>query len=126
MKIKIYKIFNYFFAAVWLINGLFCKLVNFAPRHEEIVRRILGGEHSEFLTRAIGAAEICMVIWILSGIFPRLSAATQIFIVASMNILEFFLAPDLLLFGRLNIVVAAAFICVIYVNEFYLKPKTNV
>lgn len=124
MQIKTRKIFDYFIAAVWLINGLFCKLLNFAPRHEEIVRRILGGGHSVFLTRAIGIAEIFMMIWILSGIKSRLNAATQMLIVAAMNILEFFLAPDLLLFGRLNIVVAFAFIVVIYVNEFYLEPKT--
>lgn len=124
MQIKTHKIFRYLIAAVWLINGLFCKLLNLAPRHEEIVRRILGGEYSVFLTRTIGAAEIFMMLWILSGIKSRLNAATQILIVAAMNVLEFFLAPDLLLFGRANAVVAAAFIAVIYVNEFYLKPRT--
>lgn len=124
MKFKRHKILKYLIASVWLINGLFCKLLNFVPRHEEIVRRILGGEHSVFLTRTIGVAEICMTIWILSEILPRLNAATQILIIAAMNVLEFFLAPDLLLFGRVNIVIAAAFIALIYVNEFYLKPKT--
>lgn len=123
MQIKTHKIINFFIATVWLINGLFCKLLNFVPRHEEIVRRILGGDHSVFLTRAIGAAEICMMIWILSGIKSRLNAVAQIVIIASMNVLEFFLAPDLLLFGRANIVVAALFCLLIYADEFHLKRK---
>jgi hypothetical protein len=41
-------------AAAWLVNGLFCKVLNFVPRHEEIVRRILGDEYSVFLTKASG------------------------------------------------------------------------
>ncbi len=123
MQTKIYRIIRYFIALVWLINGLFCKLLNFVPRHEEIVRRILGGDYSVFLTRSIGAAEICMTIWILSGIQKKLNAVVQIVIVASMNIIEFFLAPDLLLFGKGNAVFAAAFIAVIYANEFYLNRK---
>lgn len=123
MKFKIYKIIKYFIALVWLINGLYCKLLGFVPRHEEIVRRILGGEYSGILTKLIGAAEIGMFVWVLSGIFPKPNAVTQIIIIAAMNILEFFLVPDLLLFGRLNIIVAAFFIAVIYTNEFYFRFK---
>lgn len=125
MKFKIYKIIKYFIALVWLINGLYCKLLGFVPRHEEIVRRILGGEYAGILTKLIGVAEIGMFIWILSGIFPKLNAVTQIIIIAAMNILEFFLAPDLLLFGRANALVALIFIVLIYVNEFYLKAQTD-
>lgn len=123
MPAKTYKIVRYFIALVWLINGLLCKLLNFVPRHEEIVRRILGGEYSVFLTRAVGLAEICMTVWILSGIKTKLNAVTQIVIIAAMNILEFYLAPDLLLWGKWNIVVAVLFIAVIYSNEFYLDRK---
>lgn len=123
MQTKTYKIIRYFIASVWLVNGLFCKLLNLAPRHEEIVRRILGGEYSVFLTKTIGLAEICMTVWILSGILPRLNAAAQILLIAAMNVLEFYLAPDLLLWGRWNIVVASLFIVLIYANEFHLNRK---
>lgn len=123
MPAETYKIVRCFIALVWLINGLFCKLLNFAPRHEEIVRRILGGEYSVFLTRAIGLAEICMTVWVLSGILTKFNAITQIVIIAAMNVLEFYLAPDLLLWGKWNIVVASLFIAVIYINEFYLNRK---
>ena len=121
VKISLHKILNYFIAAVWLINGLFCKVLNFVPRHEEIVRRILGDEYSFFLTKAIGAAEICMAIWILSRIMPRLNAMTQMFIVGLMNIIEFFFVSDLLLWGKANIVFASIFIWLVYFNEFRLN-----
>ena len=123
MNFSIYKILTYLIACVWLINGLFCKVLNFVPRHEQIVRRILGGEHSELITKIIGVAEICMTIWILSRIKPRLNAIVQIIIIAAMNILEFLIAPDLLLWGRANAVVALMFIAVIYFNEFYLNSE---
>lgn len=114
---------KYFIALVWLVNGLFCKLLGLVPRHQEIVGRILSAEFSGVLTKMIGAAEIGMTVWILSGVAPRLNAVTQILLVAAMNIIEFFLAPDLLWWGKGNAIFALAFIVLIYANEFYLKPS---
>jgi hypothetical protein len=108
---------------VWLINGLFCKVLNLVPRHQEIVGRILGEEYSWLFTKAIGVAEIFMVVWILSRIKSRVCAMFQMVIVGSMNVIEFFLVPDLLLFGRMNIVFASLFIALIYVNEFILGKR---
>src|SRR5258705_518373 len=101
---------NYFIAAVWLGNGLFCKVLDLVPRHRAIVGRILGEAQANLITKAIGFAEIAMTIWILTGIQSRLNAITQIIIVAAMNVLEFFLAPDLLLWGRFNAMIAFLFI----------------
>jgi hypothetical protein len=122
---KKHKILTYFIATVWLINGLFCKVLNLVPRHEQIVGQILGQDHSRPLTILIGLSEIAMAIWILTKIKPRLNAIVQMTIVATMNILEFILTPDLLLWGRLNIVFAFLFIGLIYYNEFNLTNKPN-
>lgn len=108
---------------VWLINGLFCKLLNLVPRHEEIVARILGTQHATLYTKLIGVSEILMFIWIISRIKPRLCAIVQIVIIAAMNTLEFFLVPDLLLFGKVNSLVALFFIGVIAYKEFVLEKK---
>jgi hypothetical protein len=43
-----------------------------------------------------------------------------------MNVVEFTLAPDLLLFGRMNIVFASIFIALIYVHEFLLNKRVAV
>ena len=114
---------NYFIAAVWIINGLFCKVLNLVPRHQEIVASILGNDHARLLTIAIGISEIAMAVWILSGIRRRLNAITQIIIIATMNVLEFILVPDLLLWGRFNVLFAFLFILLIFYNEFYGKNK---
>ena len=114
---------NYLIAAVWLVNGLFCKLLNFVPRHMAIVARILGSDHAQFLTRMIGLGEIVMAVWIISGISRKVNALVQIIVILSMNILEAILTPDLLLWGRFNALFALLFVLVIYYNEFYsYKP----
>ena len=122
-KTSIYKILTYCIAVVWIANGLFCKVLNFVPRHEEIVARILGSDHSRILTILIGLSEIIMAIWILSGYKTRLNAIVQIAVVAIMNLLEFILVPDLLLWGKLNSLFAFIFISVVYFNEFYFNKK---
>ncbi|MEE9407078.1 MAG: hypothetical protein V3V28_03275 [Polaribacter sp.] len=67
-----------------------------------------------------------MVIWILSGFKSKLNSLLQIAVIITMNIIEFTLAKDLLLFGKLNIVIAFLFVLVIYYQEFILKEKRNV
>lgn len=99
------------FAAVWLVNGLFCKVLDGVPRHRAIVSRILGADHALAWTRAIGLGEMLFAVWIFWGIHGRVSMWVQVVLVAVMNLIEFLLAPDLLLFGRLNSVVALAYIC---------------
>jgi hypothetical protein len=122
-KSIIHKILNIFISLVWLINGLYAKVLGFVPRHQEIVARILGSEISFIAVKVIGVLEICMFAWVISRKFSRLAAIMQIVIVLTMNILEFILVPDLLLFGRMNIIIALVFVSVIYVNEFIIKPK---
>jgi len=122
-KVKIHHIINYLIALVWIANGLFCKVMNLVPRHKQIVTRILGGEHAVLFTKLIGVAEILMALWILTNIKPRLNAAAQILIIATMNTIEFILAPDLLLWGRANAIFAFMFIVLIYYNEFVLNKK---
>ncbi len=105
-------------AAVWFVNGLICKVLGLVPRHREIVGRILGEEHADVIVVLIGVAEVGMAVWVLSGIARRVNVVVQILVIASMNVLEFFLAPDLLLWGRMNSVFAFLFILLICYWEF--------
>jgi hypothetical protein len=104
---------------VWLVNGLFCKVLNLVPRHQAIVATITGNAHARALTLAIGLSEIAMAIWIVSGIKSKTNAITQVVVIAAMNSLEFVLAPHLLLWGRFNALFAFLFILLILYNEFY-------
>jgi len=108
---------------VWFVNGLFCKVLSLVPRHQQIVARILGEEYSWIFTKAIGIAEILMVVWIVSRIKGRFCAICQMFIVGMMNIMEFILVPDLLLFEKMNLVFAFLFIVLIYIDGFILVDK---
>jgi hypothetical protein len=118
-----HRLLNVFIALVWLINGLFCKVLNLVPRHQQIVARILGEDHVRSLTVLIGLSEVGMAIWVLSGTGKRLNAISQLLIVAAMNVLEFILVPDLLLWGRANAIFAFLFILLIFYNEFYIRKK---
>lgn len=116
---------RYLLAAIWLSNGLLCKVLGLVPRHEAIVAHILGDAHSHLLTVAIGWSEVGMAIWILSGWRYRWCAAAQIAVIAAMNLLEFVLVPDLLLWGRWNAMFALLLIVFIYWTAFSAHVQRN-
>ncbi len=103
-------------AAVWLVNGVWCKILHQVPRHEAIVARILGGDVAPALTVMIGLGEVFIAVWLLSRRFSRVCTALQIGLVLTMNIIERVLAPDLLLFGNGNLGLAVLLCVVIFVQ----------
>jgi len=74
-------------AAVWLYQGLWCKLLGGAGRHAEIVASLplLGASAAHGLLLAIGAAECALAFWTLSGVNLRAAAAAQTLMLAAMN-----------------------------------------
>ncbi|MFT5915936.1 MAG: hypothetical protein ACI81T_002439 [Bacteroidia bacterium] len=120
---SIHKILTFLITTVWFVNGLYCKVLDFVPRHREIVASILGEEYARELTILIGISEIVMAIWILSKFKSRLNAILQISIVGLMNLLEFMFVLDLLLWGKFNLLFAIGFMAIVYYNEFVLNPN---
>lgn len=116
---------NTFIALVWLVNGLFCKVLDCVPRHQEIVGRILGNDNANSYTIAIGIGEIFIFCLVLTAYRPKLIAILQIVLVASMNTIEFIMVPDILLWGKLNALFALLFILVVYYSAFHLEPRTS-
>ena len=110
---------QYLIASIWIINGLYCKILNLVPRHQQIVERILITEHARAITIIIGLLETGMALWIVSSFKRKLNALTQIVVVITMNMLEFFLAPDLLLWGKTNAVFALMFVAIIFFSAFH-------
>lgn len=88
-----------------------------------IVGEILGNENAFIFTKIIGFSEIAMAIWIITKFKAKINAISQMFIIALMNILEFILVPDLLLWGKMNIIFAFLFISLIFYNQFILTKK---
>ena len=112
-------------AAIWLVNGLFCKVLGLVPRHAFIVSEILGSGFANSLTVAIGVAEIVMAAWVLSGWHYRICAVVQITVILVMNAIECVVAPDLLLWGRFNALFAIMLSVVIYYTAFGRRSGTD-
>ncbi len=126
MRIKTQRIADWLLASVWLVMGLYCKVLGQVPRHEAIVADILGAERAIWLTPLIGFGECLFAVWIATGIYRKISAGLQILLVLIMNVLEFTLAIDHLLWGPLNSIFALLFCALVYWNAFTLNPKTHV
>ena len=105
---------------VWIVNGLYAKVLGQVERHEEIVGQILG-EHPMLLTKTIGVLEIILGIAILIRFQPKRLGWFQIVIVLTMNIIENLRTPDLLLWGNFNLLFAILFCLLVWWTE--LKPQ---
>jgi uncharacterized protein DUF2071/DoxX-like protein len=86
-------------ASVWLIHGLFNKLLHFSPRHLLIVQSVPGLEagRGEAVLAGIGVFEVGIAVWVLSGWAAGACAAVQTVVLLSMNIVELSVARSLLL-----------------------------
>jgi hypothetical protein len=126
MQIRIQRVVDFMLAGVWLVMGLYCKVLGQVPRHEAIVGEILGPERAVWLTPLIGAGECFLAAWIATGLYRRISAALQILLVIVMNLIEFTLAVDHLLWGPMNIIFALLFCALVYWNGFMRTPKHHV
>lgn len=119
------KLLTVLIALAWALNGLWCKVLNMVPRHTEIVGVIMGREYARHITIAIGIAETMLAVWIFTGKYSKATAAFQIMLVLTMNIIEFLLVPEMLLWGKMNLIFAIAFSALIYVHGFLLKPQAK-
>ena len=122
---KVHTVFNVLIAAIWLVNGLYCKVLNFVPRHQEIVGEILGTQYMRPLVIAIGLGEIAVGVAVLLKFKPKFLTIFQIVLVLVMNLIEFFAVPEMLLWGKLNLLFAFVFSAIIYFNFFFLRPNKS-
>jgi len=124
-KTLIYPFLRFALGLVWMINGLYCKVLNQVPRHQEIVSRLLSEEWQRELTLLIGLSEIALALVIWSGWKRSFVNWTQIVLILSMNILEVVFVPELLLWGRWNGLLALFFVLFLYGYERTYRKSTN-
>lgn len=120
------RLIDWLLASVWLVMGLYCKVLGQVPRHEAIVGEILGTDTAVWLTPLIGFGECLLAVWIASGGYRKVSAGLQILLVITMNLLEFTIAVDHLLWGPLNFLFALLFCALVYWNAFILNAQPHV
>ena len=113
-------------AAVWIVNGLYAKVLGGVPRHRAIVARVLGDDWAGTLTVGIGLGEVALGLWILYGERPRETAVLQIALVLAMNVLELLRAGDLLFWGPLNFLFALVFCCGVAYHGLWVGGRRGV
>jgi len=74
-------------AAVWLYEGLWCKVLSGVPLQLEVVDAVpfSGRQSAAWILRAIGVVECVLAVWVLSGWRPFLAAAAQTGLLVGMN-----------------------------------------
>lgn len=74
-------------AAVWLYEGLWCKVLGRERRQVAVVEAVpwLGPISGRHFLIALGVAEVLLAVWIISGIAPGLCAITQTVILVALN-----------------------------------------
>jgi hypothetical protein len=112
-------------AAVWLLFGTWFKVFGMVPRHRKIVATVVGEAGAGPVTVLIGAAEIAMALWILSGLYPRACAALQSIAIVTMNALELSLARDLLLAPILMICANTLFLVIVWYCALKTPPAKS-
>jgi hypothetical protein len=75
-------------AAVWLYEGLWCKLLGHMPDQEQVVAAhpLFGPGSARLVLKAIGVVEVAIAVWVLSGVAPLLAAIVQTALLVGMNV----------------------------------------
>ena len=74
-------------AAVWLYEGLWCKVLGRRPSQERIVEAVpfLGPGIGPVFLKALGVVEVLLGLWVLSGWEPVWAAMVQTVLLVGMN-----------------------------------------
>ncbi len=74
-------------AAVWLYEGLWCKLLRREPRQFEVVAAVprFGPRFGALFLYALGAGEVALAAWAFSGFAPVACAAAQTLLLVALN-----------------------------------------
>lgn len=89
--------------SVWVFHGVYSKLLDGIRRHRLIVGKILGQRRAFVATKMIGTLELLLGVWAFTGFQPVWCASVQTAAIVAMNLLEIWLARELLIsaFGML-------------------------
>ncbi len=74
-------------AAVWLYEGLWCKILGRVKLQAEVVAAVprLGPRFGSLFLKALGLAEVALAVWVVTGLFPGWCAIVQISLLVLLN-----------------------------------------
>ena len=75
-------------AAVWLYEGLWCKLLRGQPHEFEVVEAVpyFGPRVGALFLRALGVVEVAIAVWTLSAIAPIMCAVAQTLLLVTLEL----------------------------------------
>lgn len=74
-------------AAVWLYEGLWCKILGGVKSQVEVVKAVprLGPRFGVAFLKALGLAEIVLAVWVMTGIATGWCATVQTALLVALN-----------------------------------------
>ncbi len=74
-------------SAVWLYEGLWCKVLGRMPSQAEVVAAVprLGPRFGAAFLKLLGVFEIALAVWVLSGVAPAACAIVQAALLVTLN-----------------------------------------
>jgi DoxX-like family len=74
-------------AAVWLYEGLWCKLLRGQPHELKVLEAVphLGAAGGKLFLQVLGVAEVALAAWTVTAMAPRACAAAQTVLLIALN-----------------------------------------
>jgi hypothetical protein len=74
-------------AAVWLYEGLWCKILGRAPLQAQVVAAVphFGPRFGGKFLKTLGVVETALAVWVMSGIAPGACAIVQTALLVTLN-----------------------------------------
>ncbi len=74
-------------AAVWLYEGLWCKILGRVPSQGEVVATVprLGPRFGSAFLKTLGVVEVGLSIWVMAGVAPGVCAIVQTALLVVLN-----------------------------------------
>lgn len=81
------RLVQFAIAAVWLYEGLWCKLLGREKRQVDVVEAVprFGQRVGRSFLMLLGLVEVALAVWVLSGVAPGLCVIAQTALLVSLN-----------------------------------------
>lgn len=75
-------------AAVWLYEGLWCKILGRMPSQLDVVESVprLGPQFGRAFLKSLGIVEVAIAVWVVLGLAPGLCAIVQTVLLVVLNV----------------------------------------
>jgi uncharacterized membrane protein YphA (DoxX/SURF4 family) len=75
-------------AAVWLYEGLWCKLLVRVPSQLDVVTAVprLGPRFGRTFLEVLGIVEVGLALWVMSGVAPGACAVVEVVLLVALNV----------------------------------------